>query len=82
MRIFVKVKPNSKENKVIPPEEKLFESEEVKSFYTVIVKEPPKEGKANDAVIRELVKYFDCSRSQVKLISGATSKVKVFQIDV
>ncbi len=82
MRIFVKAKPNSKENKVVPPKERLFDTSETKDFYTVLVKEPPKEGKANDAVIRELARHFDCSRSEVKLVSGATSKTKVFEINI
>ncbi len=80
MRIFVKAKPNSKENKVVPPKERLFDSGEVKDYYTVFVKEPPVEGKANDAVLRELANYFDCTRSGVRLVSGATSKTKVFDV--
>ena len=80
MRVFVKVKPNSKENKVIPPKERLFDTAETKDFYTVSVKEPPKEGRANDAVVRELASFFECSRSQVRLVSGATSKTKVFEV--
>lgn len=82
MRIFVKVKPNSKENRVVPPDETLFKTNEVKSFYIVSVKEPPKEGKANDAVVKELALYFRCTRSQVRLLSGATSKIKAFEIDI
>ena len=82
MRIFVKVKPNSRENKVVPPKERLFNSPETKDFYVVFVKEPPKEGKANDAVILGLATYFKCSRSSVRLVSGATSKTKVFEIGI
>jgi uncharacterized protein YggU (UPF0235/DUF167 family) len=82
MRIFVKVKPNSKENKVTPPNETLFKSDEVKSFYLVSVKDPPVDGKANDAVIRELATHFRCTRSEIRLVSGVSSKLKAFEIDI
>ena len=81
MRIFVKVKPNSKENKVEEPPQRLLQTDErMNDYYTVSVKEPPTEGKANDAVLRVLAEYFDVSRSQVTLVSGAVSKIKVFEI--
>lgn len=82
MKIFVKVKPNSKENKVVPPENKLFLISDVKDFYVVHVKESPVGGKANDAVIRELAENFRCSKSQIVLKSGSTSKTKVFEINI
>lgn len=81
MRIFVKVKANSKENKVIEPVQRLLQTDErLNDYYTVCVKEPPVEGRANDAVIKTLAEYFDVSRSQVRLVSGAVSKIKVFDI--
>lgn len=50
-------------------------------YYNVSVKEPPKEGRANDAVVKILAEYFDVGRSSVKLLRGATSKIKVFDIE-
>jgi len=44
------------------------------------VKERPVEGRANEAIIKLLAGHFRISRSQVKLISGAVSKRKVFEI--
>ena len=70
MRIQVKVKPNSKTQEV---------NQEEDSF-TVKVKEPAKEGKANQAVIRSLAEHFSISKSQVKILSGFRSTNKVIEI--
>ena len=81
MRIFVKVKAGSKQNKVEEPPQRLLQTDErLQDYYTVSVKEPPVEGKANDAVVRTLAGYFNVARSQVTLVSGAISKIKVFEI--
>jgi len=37
-------------------------------------------GKANEAIIRALAKYFDTAPSRIKLIAGQTSKQKLFEI--
>lgn len=71
MRIFIKVKAGSKENKV----EKIDDS-----HYTIKVKALAKENKANFAVIEALAEYFKTSISNIKLVSGRTSKEKVFEI--
>jgi len=71
MKIHVKVKPNSRTEEV---------SQE-NDFFLVKVKEPPKEGKANKAVIKLLANHFGVSRSQVRIVSGLKSKVKVIEIE-
>ncbi|MFA5889149.1 MAG: DUF167 domain-containing protein [Candidatus Paceibacterota bacterium] len=48
--------------------------------YKVSVKEVPVGGKANEAIIKVLAKYFDIAPSLVRLVSGATSKRKIFEI--
>ena len=78
MKIFVKAKPGAKENRVTPPPLKLMQDEE--GWYTVSTKERPVEGRANEAITKLLAEHFDISRSQVRLVSGATSKRKVFEI--
>lgn len=81
MKIFVKAKPGSKENKVLVPEKKLWnDSLSSKEYYTVYVKDKPVRGKANFAIERQLAEHFKVSMSQVKLISGSTSKTKVLEI--
>lgn len=78
MRIFVKAKTGAKEDKVTPPPLKLMPDAE--PLYVVSTKERPVEGRANEAINKLLAKHFDVSRYQIKLISGATSKRKVFDI--
>jgi hypothetical protein len=78
MKIFIKAKTGAKENKVTPPPLTLMPEKE--EFYTVSVKAHPVEGRANEAITLLLAEYFKISRSQIKLISGATSKRKLFEI--
>jgi len=73
MKIFVKVKPNSKN----PELKKLSET----NFF-VAVREPPVRGRANRAVINVLAEYFKISKSQITLALGATSKNKIFEINL
>ncbi len=70
MKIQVRVKPNSKTEKV---------SQEGDSF-VVKVREPPKEGKANQAVIKLLAKHFGISQSQVRILSGLKSRSKIVEV--
>jgi uncharacterized protein (TIGR00251 family) len=70
MKIQVKVKPNSKTAEV---------SQEGDSFI-VKAKEPPKEGKANQAVIKLLAQHFGVPQSQVRILSGFRSRSKVIEI--
>jgi uncharacterized protein (TIGR00251 family) len=79
MKIFVKAKAGAKENKVVPPTAQLFDTGQ-SEFYTISVKEPPRQGKANEAIRKLLAEYFKVSPSQVRLVSGQTSKQKVFEI--
>jgi uncharacterized protein (TIGR00251 family) len=70
MKIQIKVKPNSRTEEV---------SQEIDSFI-VKVKEPPREGKANQAVIRLLAEHFGVPQSQVRILSGFKSKNKVVEV--
>jgi uncharacterized protein (TIGR00251 family) len=70
MKIQVKVKPNSKTEEV---------SQERDSF-TVKVKEPPKEGKANQAVIKLLAEHFGVPQSRVRILSGFRSRNKLIEV--
>ena len=42
----------------------------------------PTDGKANDAVIRALAKYWDVSRSSIHIIRGETSHNKVISVEL
>ena len=70
MKIHVKVKPSSKTEEI---------SREGDSFI-VKVKEPPKEGKANQAVIKLLAEHFGVSQSQVRILSGFRSRNKLIEV--
>jgi len=70
LKIQVKVKLNSKTEEL---------SQEGNNFI-VKVKEPPKEGKANQAVIKLLAEHFGVPRSCVSILSGFRSRNKVVEV--
>lgn len=72
MRIFVRVKPKSKRPGVTKVDDVRF---------VVAVAEPPIEGKATRAVMKALAEHFGVSLSRVMLVSGGTSREKVFDIE-
>ncbi|KKP41998.1 MAG: hypothetical protein UR46_C0006G0009 [Parcubacteria group bacterium GW2011_GWA1_33_6] len=72
MKIIIKAKPGSKEDKI----EKIDESN-----YIVYVKALPVDGKANAAIVKLLADYFDISQSLVEIISGHMARVKVVEIN-
>lgn len=71
MKINVKAKPNSKEEKV----EKIDENN-----FVVFVKEPPEKGKANEAIRNALAVYFKIASTRVKIVSGYSSRNKIVEI--
>ena len=70
MKIRVRVVPNSKHEEVTGEGDYLM----------VRVKEPPKEGKANKAVINALARHFKVPQSSVSISSGFKGKDKVIEI--
>ena len=71
MKIFVKVKPRTKNESLIKINENNF---------LVSVKAIPEKGKANEAVINLLAQYFKISKNNIKIISGLSSKNKIIEI--
>ncbi|OGN05693.1 MAG: hypothetical protein A2746_00535 [Candidatus Yanofskybacteria bacterium RIFCSPHIGHO2_01_FULL_44_22] len=71
MKIVVKAKPNSFEEKV----EKVDESN-----FIVSVKEPPVKGLANRAIIKALSDFFGIHPARIKIISGFTSRQKIIEL--
>lgn len=71
MKIFVKAKPSAKEEKI----EKIDEVN-----FIVAVKEPPKDGRANRAIVKAIAAHFNIASSCVNLVSGFSSRQKVFEI--
>ena len=82
MKIFVKAKPNSKKEKIeqISPSSSTLWGEKNEMRFAVAVKEPPKDGKANEAIAKALARHFGVARPRVRLISGFSSREKVFEI--
>lgn len=70
MKIRVKVKPSSRAEGL---------GREGGSFI-VKVKEPAKDGKANQAVIKSLAEHFSVPESQVRILSGFKSRNKVIEV--
>ena len=73
MKISVHIKPNSRHR------EEVVKNDD--DTLTVYVKAPAIEGRANAAAIKLLARHFKVSPSKVKLVRGATSKYKIFEID-
>lgn len=71
MKIFVRVKPKAKEDRVERVDDVNFK---------VWVKEPAEKGRANQAVLKTLADYFSVSQSNIRIISGATSRLKIIEI--
>ena len=71
MKIFVKVNPGSKKEKI----EKID-----KSHFVVSVKELPVRGRANRAVIKVVACYFKVPQSNIRIISGLFSRQKIIKI--
>lgn len=72
MKIFVKAKPRAREAKI----EKIDEQN-----YVVAVREAPVDGKANMAIAKALAEYFQVHFANVSLVSGFSSRQKVFEIN-
>ena len=73
MKISVHIKPNSRHR------EEVMKNDD--DTLTVYIKAPAIEGRANAAAIKLLAKHFKVAPSKVKLVRGATSKYKIFEID-
>jgi len=71
MRINIKAKPNSKQEKVEKIDEKNF---------VVYVKEPPEKGKANEAIRNALAVYFKIASSRIKIVAGYSSRNKLIDV--
>ena len=71
MKITIKVKTNSKRNAV---------EEGPGGDLRVLVKAPPQEGRANEAVIEALADHFRVPKSHISIVGGFKSKNKTIKI--
>lgn len=72
MQKTIKVKPNSKQQKI---------TEEADGSLTIHLKSPPVNGKANEELIKLLSKNFDVPKSRITIKLGLSSRQKVVEID-
>jgi len=70
VKIFVKAKPSKK-----AAVEKIDER-----HFVVRVKEPPIQGKANDAIVLAMASYLGVPRRLVRIVSGHTSRQKILEV--
>lgn len=73
MKFSILLKPNSRHREEVVPNDD--------GSLTVYTKAPAIEGRANMAAAKLLAKHFGVASSKVKLLRGATSKYKVFEVD-
>jgi uncharacterized protein (TIGR00251 family) len=73
MQKKVKVKPNSKQQKI---------EEQPDGSLTVHLKSPPVDGKANEELIKLLSEKFDVPKCHITIKSGLSSRQKLVEIDM
>ncbi|WP_413173447.1 DUF167 domain-containing protein [Anabaena azotica] len=72
MQKKVKVKPNSKQQRITEQED---------GSLIVHLKSPPVDGKANEELIKLLAEKFDVPKSDIRIKSGLSSRQKLVEID-
>jgi uncharacterized protein (TIGR00251 family) len=68
----VKVKPNSKQQKIAEQED---------GSLIVHLKSPPVDGKANEELIKLLAEKFNVPKSAIRIKTGVSSRQKLIEID-
>lgn len=71
MKIFVKANPRAHEERI----DKIDDT-----HFIVSVKEPPVQGRANAAIIRAMAEYFKVAPARLRLVSGFSSREKLFEL--
>jgi len=68
MKVFVKIHPNSSQEKVVKISDKEYE---------IWIKEKPVDGKANESLIKLLKKHFG---KEVKITAGFSGRKKIVEV--
>lgn len=71
-RIRIHVKPGSKRGPLVEPGHD--------GMLTVVVRERAVDGAANDGVVAALAAYLGVRRSEVRVVSGHTSRIKTIEV--
>ena len=72
MRLQVRVRPGAKLNAVSGRDADLL---------TIAITAPPIEGRANEGLVRFLDEELGIPRRQIQVVRGATSRLKLLEID-
>lgn len=72
MRLRVLIKPGAKNKQ---------EQVIIGEVWQVIVREPATDGRANARAAEVLAKHFGVAKTMVRLVNGAASRYKTFEID-
>ena len=72
-KLLVKVKPNARENSIRQFQDGTWIAE---------VKAPPKDGKANRALIKVIAKQFNVTKSQVSIKRDKSGRTKLIQLNI
>ena len=72
MKISAKIKPNSRHREEVVADDD--------GSLTIYTKSPAIEGRANLAAVKLVAQYYGVAPSRVKLVRGATSRNKMFEI--
>jgi uncharacterized protein YggU (UPF0235/DUF167 family) len=73
VRINVKAKPGSRRGDLV--------TEMPDGSFEVHLKEKPVDGKANEALIRVLAKHFGIKQRDVSILTGASARLKIVEIE-
>lgn len=74
--IFIRVTPNAGQTRVVGK----FTDEKNQEYLKVNVASVPEDGKANEELIKFLAKKLKIPKSQIEIIRGETSRLKVLRI--
>ena len=64
----------------VKPNQKLQRIEKTPDGFLVFLKSPAREGKANQELIKVLVRKLDIAKSRIKIFSGSKSKIKIIEV--
>lgn len=73
MRIYVKVKPNAGANEVV---------QDSAADFSVKLTALPEKGKANKLLVKLLAKHFKVTQSDIEIVAGKTSRIKIVDVNL
>ena len=76
MKLQVKVIPKASSDAVVG----YVDGVDGEKMLKVKTCKPPEDGEANKAVVKMIAKYFGVKKSEVHIVSGTTSPVKLIEI--